>query len=136
MEREKVMVSSLENVNTIILTEKLNEFIAQSGVKAVSDKCRIVKMSLCEKIHHFPVDTPFIAAAMDCENGQQAVFYIKRKKFAMVEGSAVSSSKNVGNSFEIDDIKYVLEDKVNDMPRYKPVFPKVDKAARKPVDIE
>ena len=131
-----MVVSSLENVNTIVLTEKLSEFIKESGVKAVSDKCRIVKMSLSEKVHHFPVDIPFIAAVMDCEEGKQALFFIKRKKFALVEGGIVSSSKNVGNSFEIDGIKYVLEDTVNDMPRYKPVFPKAEKAARKPVDVE
>ena len=131
-----MVVSSLENVNTIVLTEKLSEFIKESNVKAVSDKCRIVKMSLSEKVHHFPVDIPFIAAVMDCEEGKQALFFIKRKKFALVEGGIVSSSKNVGNSFEIDGIKYVLEDTVNDMPRYKPVFPKAEKAARKPVDVE
>ncbi len=131
-----MVVSSLENVNTIVLTEKLSEFIKESNVKAVSDKCRIVKMSLSEKVHHFPIDIPFIAAVMDCEEGKQALFFIKRKKFALVEGNAVSSSKNVGNSFEIDGIKYVLEDTVNDMPRYKPVFPKAEKAARKPVDVE
>ena len=131
-----MVVSSLENVNTIVLTEKLSEFIKESNIKAVSDKCRIVKMSLSEKVHHFPVDIPFIAAVMDCEEGKQALFFIKRKKFALVEGGVVSSSKNVGNSFEIDGIKYVLEDTVNDMPRYKPVFPKAEKAARKPVDVE
>ena len=131
-----MVVSSLENVNTIVLTEKLSEFIKESNVKAVSDKCRIVKMSLSEKVHHFPIDIPFIAAVMDCEEGKQALLFIKRKKFALVEGNAVSSSKNVGNSFEIDGIKYVLEDTVNDMPRYKPVFPKAEKAARKPVDVE
>ncbi|MBR1915682.1 MAG: hypothetical protein IJ830_04520 [Alphaproteobacteria bacterium] len=137
MKKRKIMVvSSLENVNTLILTEKLSEFIKQSGVNAVSDKCRIVKMSLCEKVHHFPLDTPFIAAVMDCEDGKQAVFYIKRKKFALVEGSAVSSSKSVGSNFEIDGIKYVLEDTLNEMPRYRPVFPKNDKTARKPVDVE
>jgi len=130
------MVASLENVNAVVLTEKLNEFIAQSGVKPLSDKCRIVKMTLSDKIHHFPVNIPFIAAVIECEEGKQAVFFIKRKKLALVEGASVSSSKNVGNSFEIDDIKYVLEDKLNDLPRYRPVFPKTDKTARKPVEVE
>ena len=131
-----VKATSLENVNTVVLTEKLNEFIAQSGVKAVSDKCRIVRMTLSEKIHHFPVNIPFIAAAIECEEGKQAVFFIKRKKFAMIEGAAVSASKNVGDTFEIDSIKYVLEDTINGMPRYKPVFPKACRATRKPVEVE
>ena len=33
----------------------------------------------------------------------------------MIDGSAVSSSKNVGESFEIDNVKYVLEDTINGM---------------------
>ncbi len=130
------MVASLENVNAVVLTEKLNEFILSAGVKAMSDKCRIVRMTLSEKVHHFPVNIPFIAAVIECEGGKQAVFFIKRKKFALIEGNAVSSAKNVGSSFEIDNVKYVLEDTINDMPRYKPVFSKADKTARKPVDVE
>ena len=119
-----VKVTSLENVNTLVLTEKLNEFIAENGVKAIANNCRLVKMSLSEKVHHFPVNIPFIAAVIECESGKQAVFFVKRKKFALIESGIVSSSKNVGESFEIDNIKYVLEDTINDFPRYKPVFPK------------
>ena len=52
----------------------------------------------------------------------------------MIDGSAISSSKNVGDSFEIDNVKYVLEDTINDMPRYKPVFPK--ERTRKSVKVE
>ena len=85
-----MVVSSLENVNTIVLTEKLSEFIKESGVKAVSDKCRIVKMSLSEKVHHFPVDIPFIAAELDREDGQQALCFTTRPKFAIVEGGMAS----------------------------------------------
>ena len=129
-----VKATSLENVNTMVLTEKLNEFIAENGVKALSKNCRLVRMSLSEKVHHFPVDIPFIAAVTECEGGKQAVFFIKRKKFALIEGAVVSSSKNVGESFEIDNVKYVLEDKLNDMPRYKPVFPKT--RTRQAVSIE
>ena len=91
-------------------------------------------MSLCEKVHHFPINTPFIAAVVECEGGKQAVFFIKRKKYAMIDGSAVSSSKNVGESFEIDNVKYVLEGTINGMPRYKPVFPKA--RTRKAVEVE
>lgn len=131
-----VKASSLENVNAVVLTEKLNEFIAGENVKPLSDKCRIVRMTLSEKVHHFPVNIPFIAAAVECEEGKQAVFFIKRKKYAIIEGAAVSASKNVGDSFEIDNIKYVLEGTLNGMPRYKPVFPKTDKASRKPVKVE
>ncbi len=131
-----VKASALENVNAMVLTEKLGEFIKESKVKALSDKCRIVRMTLSQKIHHFPVNIPFIAAVVECEEGKQAVFFIKRKKFALIEGGAISSSKSVGESFEIDKVKYVLEDTINGMPRYKPVFPKSDKAARKAVEVE
>ena len=127
-------VTSLENLNTMLLSEKLNEFIAGEGAKALAKNCRLVRMSLCEKVHHFPVNIPFIAAAVECEGGKQAVFFIKRKKYAMIDGSAVSSSKNVGESFEIDNVKYVLEDTINGMPRYKPVFPK--ERTRKAVKVE
>ena len=127
-------VTSLENLNTMLLSEKLNEFIAGEGAKALAKNCRLVRMSLSEKVHHFPVNIPFIAAAVECEGGKQAVFFIKRKKYAMIDGSAVSSSKNVGESFEIDNVKYVLEDTINGMPRYKPVFPK--KRTRAAVKVE
>ena len=127
-------VTSLENLNTLVLSEKLNEFIAGEGAKALAKNCRLVRMSLCEKVHHFPINIPFIAAAVECEGGKQAVFFIKRKKYAMIDGSAVSSSKNVGESFEIDNVKYVLEDTINGMPRYKPVFPKA--RTRKAVEVE
>jgi len=127
-------VTSLENLNTLVLSEKLNEFIAGEGAKALAKNCRLVRMSLCEKVHHFPINIPFIAAAVECEGGKQAVFFIKRKKYAMIDGSAVSSSKNVGESFEIDNVKYVLEGTINGMPRYKPVFPKA--RTRKAVEVE
>jgi len=126
--------SSLENVNAVVLTEKLNEFIKSEGVKPLSDKCRIARMTLSQKVHHFPVNIPFIAAVIECEDGKQAVFFIKRKKYAIIEGATVSASKNVGDSFEIDSIKYVLEGTLNGMPRYKPVFPKTN--TRKPVEVE
>ncbi|MBR2300188.1 MAG: hypothetical protein IJ870_06440 [Alphaproteobacteria bacterium] len=126
-------LASLENVNTVVLGEKLNEFIAQNGTKAVSN-CRLVKMSLSEKVHHFPQNIPFIAAVVECEGGKQAIFFIKRKKYALVEGAAVSSSKNVGEAFELDNVKYVLEDTINGMPRYKPVYPKP--RTRKAVKVE
>ena len=128
------MTASLENVNALVLNDKLNEFIKETGTKAVSKNCRLVRMSLAEKVHHFPLNIPFIAAVSDCEGGKQAVFFIKRKKFALIEGGIVSSSKNVGESFEIDNVKYVLDDTINDMPRYKPVFPKG--RTRKAVKIE
>ncbi|HCU58460.1 MAG TPA: hypothetical protein DIC64_00580 [Alphaproteobacteria bacterium] len=128
-----VKTASLENVNAIVLNEKLGDFIAQNGTKAVSN-CRLVRMSLSEKVHHFPQNIPFIAAVRECEGGKQAVFFIKRKKYALVEGAAVSSSKNVGESFEIDNVKYILEDTMNDMPRYKPVYPKP--RTRKAVKVE
>ena len=127
-------VTSLENLNTLVLSEKLNEFIAGEGAEALAKNCRLVRMSLCEKVHHFPINIPFIAAAVECEGGKQAVFFIKRKKYAMIDGSAVSSSKNVGESFEIDNVKYVLEGTINGMPRYKPVFPKA--RTRKAVEVE
>jgi len=126
-----VKTASLENVNTIVLNEKLAEFINENSAKAVSN-CRLVRMTLKEKVHHFPVNIPFIAAVRDCEGGKQAVFFIKRKKYALVEGGAVSSSKNVGDSFELDNVKYVVDDTMNGMPRYKPVFqkPRVRKAVK------
>jgi len=127
-------IASLENVNTIVLNEKLKEFIAGENAKPIAKNCRLVRMSLCEKVHHFPVNIPFIAATIECEGGKQAVFFIKRKKYALIEGSAISSSKNVGDSFEIDNIKYILEDTINEMPRYKPVFPK--ERTRKAVKVE
>ena len=126
--------ASLENVNAMVLNEKLKEFIAGENTKAIAKNCRLVRMSLCEKVHHFPVNIPFIAAAIECEGGKQAVFFIKRKKYALIDGAAISSSKNVGDSFEIDNVKYILEDTINEMPRYKPVFPK--ERTRKAVKIE
>ena len=127
-------VTSPENLNTLVLTEKLNEFIAASNTKALAKNCHLVRMSLSEKVHHFPINIPFIAATIECEGGKQAVFFIKRKKYALIEGSAVSSSKNVGESFEIDNVRYVLEDTINEMPRYKPVFQKA--RTRKAVKME
>ena len=69
-------VTSLENLNTMLLSEKLNEFIAGEGAKALAKNCRLVRMSLCEKVHHFPINIPFIAAVVECEGGKQAVFFI------------------------------------------------------------
>ena len=117
-------VAAKENVNLLVLNEKLNEFIQENEEKATEAKARLVKMTLRSDVLHFPTNIPFIGATIRCANDKQAVFFIKRKKMAIVEVGAISSETNVGDSFEIDNVRYVIEDKLNGFPRYKPVFQK------------
>ncbi len=113
-----------ENLNLLVLNNKLNEFIAANQEEATEGKARLVKMTLRGDVHHFPTNIPFIGATIRCAGDKQAVFFIKRKKLAMVESGAISSETNVGDSFEIDNVQYVLEDRINGFPRFKPVFKK------------
>lgn len=119
-------VVSKENVNVMLLNEKLEAFIKENKLTAVEPKCRLVKMVLRGDVHHFPKDIPFIASVIKCNDGY-AAFFIKRKKLAFIEDGAVASETKVGDSFEIDNVRYVVEDTINGFPRFKPEFSKVKK---------
>ena len=120
MKREKNKHVALENVNMLVLNEKLNDFIRRQGVKATEDKCRLVQVVLRHKIHHFPIDIPFIAAVKNCGEGQVAVFNIKRTKLALIPGHSIAAETNVGKGFEISGVRYTLDDTVNGFERFKP----------------
>ena len=119
MKREKNKHVALENVNMLVLNEKLNDFIRRQGVKATEDKCRLVQVVLRHKIHHFPIDIPFIAAVKNCGEGQVAVFNIKRTKLALIPGHSIAAETNVGKAFEISGVRYTLDDTVNRNERFK-----------------
>ncbi len=109
-----------EFVNLMVLDQKLKSFISESDEEATEAKARLVKMTLRGDVHHFPTNIPFVGATIRCANDKQAVFFIKRKKIAFVESGDIASETNIGNEFEIDNVRYVLQDKLNDFPRYKP----------------
>ena len=111
-----------ENLNLLVLNNKLKQFIADNNEEAAEGKARLVKMTLRGDVHHFPTNSPFIGATIRCEGDKQAVFFIKRKKLAFVESGAIASETNVGDTFEVDNIQYVLKDTINGFPRYEPDF--------------
>lgn len=111
---------ALENVNMLVINEKLSKFIEKQGAEATEDKCRLVQMVLRHKIHHFPIDIPFIAAVKNCGEGQVAVFNIKRTKLALIPGHSIAAETNVGKAFEISGVRYTLDDTVNGFERFKP----------------
>ncbi len=111
-----------ENLNLLVLNNKLKQFIADNNEEAAEGKARLVKMTLRGDVHHFPTNIPFIGATIRCEGDKQAVFFIKRKKLAFVESGAIASETNVGDTFEVDNIQYVLKDTINGFPRYEPDF--------------
>ena len=111
---------SLENVNMLVVNNRLDEFINKNGTSATEGKCRLVQLVLRHKVHHFPTDIPFVAVVKNCTNGQVAVFNIKRTKLALIPGDAVAAETNVGNTFEISGVRYTLADTINGFERYKP----------------
>ena len=113
---------ALENVNMLVINEKLSKFIEKQGAEATEDKCRLVQMVLRHKIHHFPIDIPFIAAVKNCGEGQVAVFNIKRTKLALISGHSVAAETLVNKSFEINGVEYALADTINGFSRYKPMI--------------
>ena len=117
MKNKKV---SLENVNLLVVDNKLNEFINKKGISATEGKCRLVQLVLRHKVHHFPTDIPFVAAVKNCVDGQVAVFNVKRTKLALIPGNAVAAETTVGKTFEISGVKYTLTDTVAGFGRYKP----------------
>ena len=112
--------AALENVNVFVLNEKLNAYIQEHGLEPIEGKCRLVKMTLRHKVHHFPVNVPIIAAVRNCKDGKQVVFNIKRKKMTVIENMAISSKVNVDKDFTIDNVQYVVADTINGFVRYKP----------------
>ena len=111
---------SLENVNMLVVNNRLDEFINKKGTSATEGKCRLVQLVLRHKIHHFPTDIPFVAVVKNCADGQVAVFNIKRTKLALIPGDAVAAETNVGKAFEISGVRYTLTDTINGFERYKP----------------
>lgn len=111
---------SLENVNMLVVNNRLDEFINKNGTSATEGKCRLVQLVLRHKVHHFPTDIPFVAVVKNCADGQVAVFNIKRTKLALIPGDAVAAETNVGNTFEISGVRYTLADTINGFERYKP----------------
>ncbi len=121
---------SLENLNLLLINDKLNGFVDKQGTTAVESKCRLVNMVLRHKIHHFPIDIPFVAAVKNCENGKVAVFNIKRKKMAIIPGNSVAAETSVGKTFKIRGVTYTLADTINGFERYKPDYKPNNKACK------
>lgn len=113
---------SLENVNLFLVNNKIDEFLAQNNLQATEARCRLVQVVLRHKVHHFPVNIPFIAAVKKCDNGQQVVYKIKRSKIAAIDDIAISSETKVGQSFQIDRVTYEAVDTISGFARYKPIF--------------
>lgn len=106
-----------ENINLFLVNGKMNTFMEESGIEKKEEKCRMVKMTLRHHVHHFPVNIPFIAVVKACNDDQNIVFSVKRKKMAVIPSIAISSETNV-DSFEIDGIIYEQQDTMNGFPRY------------------
>lgn len=117
-------IISFENTNAWILNQKLDKHIASQDLKAKEDKCRMVQLVLRHKVHKFPIGIPVVAAVKSLEDGKVAVFNIKRKALATIDGDAIASETNIGREFAIDGVRYILEDTINGFPRYKPQFNK------------
>lgn len=113
---------SLENVNLFLVNNKIDEFMAQNKLEPTEAKCRLVQLVFRHKVHHFPVNIPFIAAVKKCNDGKQVVFKIKRSKIATVDDIAISSETKVGGTFRIGEVTYEAVDLLNGFRRYKPVF--------------
>ena len=111
---------SLENVNMLVVNNRLNEFINKKGISATEGKCRLVQLVLRHKVHHFPTGIPFVAVVKNCTDNQVAVFNIKRTKLALISGHSVAAETTVGKTFEISGVKYTLTDTINGFERYKP----------------
>lgn len=113
-------VASLENVNVVVLNNKINDFVKENNLEVKENHCRLVRMVLRHHVHSFPQNIPFIAAVTACADGQNVVFCIKRKKIALISGNSIASETKVGDNFEMGGVKYVLKDTLNGVPRYEP----------------
>lgn len=118
---------SLENVNMLLLNQKINEYISQNGLNSAEPHCRLVQLVLRHKVHHFPINIPFIAAVKKCDDEKQVVFNVKRAKCACIQDISIASETKVEDSFVIDNIMYEKIDVLNGQPRYQPIFGKKTK---------
>lgn len=113
-------IAALENVNLIVLNNKINDFMTENKLQAQEGHCRLVRMVLRHHVHSFPQNIPFIAAVTACANGENVVFGIKRKKMAIIPGNSIASETKIGDTFEMGGVKYAIKDTVNGIPRYEP----------------
>lgn len=116
--------AALENVNIFLLNQKLDEHIVSNNMNPLEDKCRLVRIVLRHKVHHFPVNIPFIAVIKKCGDEQQVVYNIKRSKLASIKDIDIASETKVGSVFSIDNVSYEVVDTIHGFPRYKPIFNK------------
>ena len=115
----KKSVLSLENVNMVCLTSKVNEFVTKNDLTPTENRVRLVQLTLRHPVHHLPVNIPFIAAIQKCGE-KQVVYSLKRSKFAIVDDIDVSSETRVSTEFTIDGVRYVQKDTINGLARYEP----------------
>ena len=118
----KKTVVSLENINMMILSEKVNNAIEANALSPHETQARLVQMSLRHEVHHFPKGIPFIAVVRHCSDGKSVVYNVKRSKMAVIEQDSISSETNVGKSFKIGSVNYIMKDTINGFPRYVPKF--------------
>ena len=115
-------VISLENINMMLLSQKVDNAIEANALLPHETKARLVQMTLRHEVHHFPKDIPFIAAVRHCEDGKSVIFNIKCSKLAVINQDSISSETNVGKRFKIGNVDYVMKDTINGFPRYEPRF--------------
>lgn len=115
-------VVSLENVNLFLLSKKMDQHIKEQGLVPCETKTRLVQMSLRHDVLHLPKNIPFIVAVRHCEGEKSVVFDIRQGKFAIINPSSISSETNIGRTFKIGQVEYVLKDTINGMRRYAPKF--------------
>lgn len=127
---------ALENVNELLLNNKINEYIVKNGLMSTEDKCRLVKMTLRYSVPHFPTNIPFIAAVKNCNDGMIVVFNIHRSKMAVLPGNSVSSETKVGKRFTIARTMYEEFDKINGFRRYKPHSQRHARTAKFRLELE
>lgn len=118
---QKKSVLSLENVNMVCLTSKVNDFVAKNDLTPTDKKVRLVQLTLRHPVHHLPVNIPFIAAIRKCGE-KQVVYALKRSKFAIVDDIDISSETRVSTEFTIDGVRYVQKDTINGYPRFVPLL--------------
>ena len=111
-----------ENVNLYVLNQKLHEFVKSKGLSFAENRAHLKTIMTSQKVHHFPVHAPFLAACVLCDDGRYAVFNIKHKKYALLPADVISSMTSIKDSFELGHTRYVLKDTLNGFERYKPVY--------------
>ena len=108
---------AMENLNLLLIDNKMNAYIKKNGLTQTEERCRLVKMTLRHHVHHFPENVPFIAAVKKCGE-QNVVFFLKRTKMASIADIDISSETNIKDSFEVDGQTYKMKDTINGFPRY------------------